>query len=970
MSLLLLFGGAGNVIVGAPSTITVSSTAFLSTLPATFSASTLLRFDTPGATIVDAPAFYGTASFAFSATGGFNEALRATVGLRVSTVAALTAPVYFGAVSSITFSTSVASEAQIGGSAAFHFSTSATITRSPRYSSAAYELDGVDVTGRVRKGVTIRDVLNDSANTATLKMEGGPGLRQVLKITLHDGLIQLFSGTLQQIAQTYEGGKPRLTIWNCTATDRVPVLRPFGAWVNVSASTIAAEMAAGFADGFTTDIEANLPKVSITFDGSERFLTALVRLATLVGGYAKIDDGVIKLFLEDLADAPDPLDVDHPPLNEPPITRTEDGSQVRTRVYGKGYGENVPADIAAGDTILPISNGAQFTPTGGRAIAGSTADGAQWQRLTYSGVERPTGGTLVGPGAAPTTTPGLALAAGTGVESGAHDYAVVFVTAIGKSLPGPRATIVVGLIAPPPTAITPGTPFAGGGTVEPGTYRHYAVFKTASGGRTLAGPAGAAVTVPPSTVTAPTRIGAPYWAGGSGNLALNADYTWRYTFQRLSDLAETAPSPISAPYHTSPGGTGNQYSAASIAQSTLDNPPAGFRRKWYRCKANQTGGPFWQSLGNEVNGTYTDSSPDTDLGSAMPSPTVTGPNMIPLTTIPVSSNAAVTQVELYRELNNAGAETARLIGTVANGTTSVNDGINSGQLGGLMPTVATATANQVRVAWSAAPSTVTGIEIYRTRLGETALRLAASAASNAAGFVVDGTADAALGVLAPADDTSGLTQPQGQVNPGSPTLPVASLGPFSPTGGWVIVGQQLIRYTGMTPQALNGIPVSGPGALVTTVLYGQQATPAPVLVGVTGLTRGLAKGSAVHIFVQVDDLAAQADEAVRTGGDGIVEYLLADGRRSEPSLIARCQAELALFARPIITVTYATRDVKTKSGKSIVINMPTIVETLTIQDVTISEIDVGKNTMPRFAVSASSVRFSLESMLRRLAAPQ
>ena len=49
-----------------------------------------------------------------------------------------------------------------------------------------------------------------------------------------------------------------------------------------------------------------------------------------------------------------------------------------------------------------------------------------------------------------------------------------------------------------------------------------------------------------------------------------------------------------------------------------------------------------------------------------------------------------------------------------------------------------------------------------------------------------------------------------------------------------------------------------------------------------------------------------------------MEYLLVDTRRGQPSLIARCDAELALFSRPIVTVAYATRDLKTKSGKDVV----------------------------------------------------
>jgi hypothetical protein len=75
-----------------------------------------------------------------------------------------------------------------------------------------------------------------------------------------------------------------------------------------------------------------------------------------------------------------------------------------------------------------------------------------------------------------------------------------------------------------------------------------------------------------------------------------------------------------------------------------------------------------------------------------------------------------------------------------------------------------------------------------------------------------------------------------------------------------------------------------------------------------------------------------------------------------------------MFGRALVTVAYATRDVKTKSGKPVVVALtsPSIHETLTIQDVTITELDVAPGTPPRFTVTASSVRFSLEDTLRRL----
>ena len=58
---------------------------------------------------------------------------------------------------------------------------------------------------------------------------------------------------------------------------------------------------------------------------------------------------------------------------------------------------------------------------------------------------------------------------------------------------------------------------------------------------------------------------------------------------------------------------------------------------------------------------------------------------------------------------------------------------------------------------------------------------------------------------------------------------------------------------------------------------------------------------------------------------------------------------------------------KTRSGKTVDIDLPGYpVGDYVIQDVTIDQIDVSPGTPPRFMVTASSVVFSLEAVLRQL----
>ena len=83
---------------------------------------------------------------------------------------------------------------------------------------------------------------------------------------------------------------------------------------------------------------------------------------------------------------------------------------------------------------------------------------------------------------------------------------------------------------------------------------------------------------------------------------------------------------------------------------------------------------------------------------------------------------------------------------------------------------------------------------------------------------------------------------------------------------------------------------------------------------------------------------------------------------------ALCDATLIQFSRPIVTVRYACRDLQSKSGRTVRIDLanPAIHETLTIQEVTITEIDIAPHLAPRFTVTASTARFSLDDILRRL----
>lgn len=908
----------------------------------------------------------------------------------------------------------------------------------------------------------------------------GPTIAASVRIAIGvDDPVLLFNGALSQVALTYEG-LPTQPVYRCSATDdtaRANRRRPFGQFTNVSATTVAQQLIASFVPGFgSAFVQPGLPPISVIFDGSEGMNRCLTQITNLLGGYWYFLDSQLHLFLAETTDPPDPIDAAHRFLNDPPIAASTDLSQVRTRVYGRGHGENLLSAVAPGETVIPIASAVMFSPTGGRAICLA-------QVLTYTGCALGGSGSLVGPGAGPSVAVTVALAAGAGLGSGTYGYAYTNVTPSGESLPGPLATIAVGPL-PAPAAPTVGAPTIGSGP-NPGAHQYALTYLTASG-ETTPGPTAAA-----TTGLTPGPTGAPTLRASSGGGPDIGAHDYVVTF--MTAIGESAPSPASAqvttfvfaapanapvvqqssyaysnpPPHRLTAGATYRYGFAfelgyGVGVTTMSPPSnpivahatygvnvyinyaglvfnnvAATSVIYYRSvnggpfhqfnyqqggtyqspiydlytgdvdiagnatdvavssattktialtdipigDANVTGRHLWRrfngtgpfrsldSIPNNTATTYTDTAPNAVLGGAVPVASSAYLQRFPVT-VPVGG-PLVTGRKVYRTV--AGGATLQLAATIAdNTTTSWIDTVPDASLGAVAPIGNTATANRVTVGGIAVgAASVTARKVYRTAVNGAQLKLLATIADNVTLTYLDALSDASLGASAPTGDTSGLTQPQGQVNAGSPTIPTASAGPFPPSG-WVVLGSQVVRYTGVTGNTLTGIPPSGIGALTTTVRYGDHVLSAPVLTGVTVLGPSNAltapAGTLVCLWVQRDDLAAQAAMAARDGGDGIYEYLVQDERRAEASLTALCNAHLIAYANPIATVTYATRDIKTRSGKPIAVDLatPPIRGALVIQDVTIDEIDLAPGLAPRFSVTASSVRLSLDDLLRQL----
>ena len=833
---------------------------------------------------------------------------------------------------------------------------------------------GVEVATRVRLGsLTIHDVLNDAPNTCAFLIEGAaPTIDTSIRI-LHANPAApagqlLFNGTIASADRTYEGGRPDRLIYACEAIDDTRVLnrrRPFGSWTSVSATTIAQEWIASFAPGYTTrHVAADLPSVSIALDGSEGILGAFRQLAKLIGGYFYVEDGDVHLFVEETSDTPDDLD-ETPPhrfLNDPPIQLQEDATQIRTRVYGKGHGEAVLSDLLAGETIVPIAV-TMFNPSGGRAIAARSADqGSTVDRLTYAGTQAGGSGSLVGPGVSPGVAPSLTPTGGTGLGSGVYKYAYTFVTGSGETLPSPLAQVTTGPI-PDLGAVLTATTDVGTG-VDPGNQIYGVTCVDAAGGETTVQVSSSPVNV--HDVAAPAAapdLSESTGISGTANWPIGATIYVAVTYKNSAGETTLGPNSnsIVATESSQAPGLAKLLDFRNIPTSS--DPTVTAKRVYYNINGNWT-------LFREVPAGTNDILNDSGQSGSAPGSNTAYVRLVRLSNIPIGPTGTVSR-KIYRYLS----PNFKLQQTINNNTANIStDQTPNASLGANAPGSNTTALNQVVVAGIAiGPSGTTARKVYRTVVNGSQLKLLATISNNTATTLGanDSTVDGSLGADAPTSDTSGLSQGSGLVLAGSTSLVTSSAAPFASGGGWAQIGLQVIRYTGISGNDLTGIPANGPGAILNSVPYGHAIDALPALTGInggSGLAAAITKGAPIHLWVQVDDTAAQAIVAARDGSDGVIEHLIMDERRGEASLTALCQADLALFARTLKTVTYATRDLKTKSGKPITINLtsPAINDTLTIQEVTITEIGFVSGLAPRFTVRASSVRWSLEDLLRRM----
>jgi hypothetical protein len=965
--------------------------------------------------------------------------------------------------------------------------------------------------GVIAASLTKSDAINNTPVTLAFTAYGWvpvEGADVIVTLGSKNNMRREFGGTILSTVHRY-ASKPvaQNMLYDVSCIDYtwgLDTKKVSGNYTRANIAAIAASLLTA-APGYTLRVEPDIGAEildQITF--TEQVLSsAFAQLAKRVGGDFLCDfNKVVHLFYTNTALTPPRIvNAVHPTLQT--IQWRRDLSQVATRILGNFGGSNAAAELAPGATLLPVETAAWYLSQGGRVLVGQ-------QRVTYGGLDAGGGGSLVGPGAAPTGALNYSLQPGAGVGAGAHDYAVTFKTAAGESLPGPRVTVAIGVFLPPTTAPTAGAPGPGPGpnqgvhdyavsfvistgeTVpgprvtaatdvlaapttapipdrvdagpgpDPGPHDYAVSFGLTASGDTPTGPISGQITtgtvltpvLPPTTTTlcqignhpganvtfaAGSRLycavsfrtagGGETTAGPSGSVVVPGAVpgTWAgtldvgqiplgppgiggrvlYFYSDDQGITTVYTKPIGDNVTTSvwlganDWAPGNLYSTTGqIGPSTntagsvpvphqtvhLSNLPrvpgtqGGILRRIYRRSGAAGGLRYLATIADNTTTTYTDTTPNASLGSGPPTGNAAVLLQIPLTKLPIG-NALVTARKIYRTPANTGGGTLRLVTTIAdNTTTTFLDTVPDGQLGAPALDFGTAQANQVQL--SAIPlgaAAVVARGLYRTAAGASQLRALVTLADNTTTAYLDVKADAALGANAPTADTSGLQQPAGYVLAGSPTLPCATVAAFRPSGGWAIVASQSIRYTGISGNALLGIPTSGPGAILATIAWNTTVVAAPMLTGIPTTGIGvikypILKGDPVNVFVQVDNLDAQAAlRAQLPGSDGVIEDEIQDGRLSYTEGLSRCEARLELLSAidsdgkvGVITVSYVCRDINTVAGATVTVNLGPPVNVR--GDFLIQRVGVARFNVPRihptYTVEASSLRFSAEEMLR------
>lgn len=760
-------------------------------------------------------------------------------------------------------------------------------------------------------GVTIRDILNNQPNACSFTIDGTsnvPVVGEMIEIVdEEDGDRLLFRGTVQNVTQIYEGQIDQLA-FNVQCVDFTFLFnrkRPVGYYLTKSASDVVKDLVANFAPGFTTNhVQTNLAKVSVILDGSQDFVSVMNQIAAAIGGGHWYID-----YDQDVHFFHIPPAIDLPPtafVNSTDHITLAAASSPSIVSFQPGYYFLRHSFVFSNGTesaLQAISNLVYF-------------DGTQ----LFSVAGLPLG---PNPGSLTCTARRLYFNA----------FKTVTMTTLDKrGDPIEKVQPFCQVNDNITTAFT--TSFDGAGASTP------VVGAIPSGTSIPSKSFNGHPAAPPSAMTAEMRVGtlAGAWMGG----AFQFKYAYLYRDGSVS-FASPASNTVAL----------NMLYCNYIKGFNLRNITAGpsvngfdvVARFIYYCqgalkKPNEswsTSGPFNPPCGFTYSSGFND--PDwsgglvgTILGAIIPENTSTELLAKSEGAYIGMLEAVAQQGSIYNSMDPGSG--------VGYGNKPYENG--NGQIVSSDPIPIWPNPDGPFLEDTDPPADLDDVneDLLHEDSGSQPFSVTTDSSQVRNRVIVKGT-----GSLVSIDAKIGDT-----------LLYVADISAFSPAGGQVEIvnastgERKLIDFRGLEGVAgAAGITLAG------------------------SLTAPIQQGSTVVNYFMAEDIESQKfmarAELDKDGNptDGIHEYVIVDtSLKASWQLFMRAYAELELFSRPIVTIHYATRDPKSKSGQTVHVDLsqPPCEGDFLIQEVTIDQFhDESDQLNPRYTVTASSVKYELNDLL-------
>jgi hypothetical protein len=781
-------------------------------------------------------------------------------------------------------------------------------------------------------GIIINDILNNSPNTCNFTVDGTsntPICGEKIEITdSFDADRLLFAGTVQSVVQRYEGQTDQLA-WDVTAIDFTFLMnrkRPTGVYRNISASDVVKDLIAKFALGFTSNhVQTKLAKVTVILDGSKDLATVLSEIAGAIGGGHWYCDYTQDLHFFHIV----PANLSLPPSNMPAFgshTTIAAGASIPAAFnYEEGfyalrhtfvYSDGTESELQPISNILFLDGSKIIQVTG--LPTGSTKGmlTCTKRRVYYSLMKRTERGfssietVLKYAEVGDNTTTSFSSWFG----SLHADVATVGDINVDLAIPkksfnghatGPTASVHATVITVTQSRVS--TSSDGFGDFWNGGLSQYKVaFLYRDGSVSFPGPASNTTGVSPNT------FGTGVVGVMLNGIPIGSDLNGNDVVARL--------------IYTSNGKLSNPGVSSQIPPSI----PIGFTAPGSEC-LEPSWSPDTVSFGVYVIPNNSDTSfvyfyRETDVYPTYPISLTYNPSVDGIS--PTSPYGYVSSGNYFR--NRFGAS----MKPYDNGSVLSSDPIpvwpnpDGPSLEDVDPPedIDDLNDSMLHEDTGSQPFSVT-VDISQVR--------------NRVQVVGSGS-------IATKDAQVGDVQ-----------IFINDIANFSPSGGQV---RALDPNTGVAT-FLNYDGIAG-----TTGAAGITLT--------SPLRIRIVQGTQINNWFQAEDFESQrllaATELDVNGRptDGIHEYVIVDGSlKAVFQLYMRAYAELELFGKPIVTIRYATRDPKSRTGQMVHVDLtdPPCQGDFLIQEVTIDQIhDESDQLFPRYTVTASSVKFELNDLLLQI----